>query len=125
MIKFKDLLIEIEEDKNSNIASIEDEKEWKWPDVDHMFTMKFKREGDSVFVLDNPPMKVYKMRKGPYILEEPIENHEDINPKKGTIPPIKPQGLAAFEQSKEIKRYKFPTFTKLISFFDKYNQGLN
>jgi hypothetical protein len=124
MIKIKQLLREIEEDKNSNIASVEDEKEWKWPDVDHMFNMKFEREGDSVFVLENPPIKVYKMKKGPFVLEEPIENHEDHDPKKGVEAPIKPRGLTAFTQSKGVKKHQFPTFTKLISFFDKYDQGL-
>lgn len=124
MIKIKQLLKEIEEDKNSNIASIEDEGEWKWPDVDHLFAMKFEREGDSVFVLENPPIKVYKMKKGPFILEEPVENHEDKNPKKGVETPIKPKGLMAFQQSKQIKKYEFPTFTKLINFFDNYEQGL-
>ena len=74
MIKLKQLLKEVDEDKNSNIASVEDEREWKMPDVDHMLSMKFQREGDSVFVLNNPAMKVYKIRKGPFVLEEPIEN---------------------------------------------------
>lgn len=124
MIKIKQLLKEIEEDKNSNIASIEDEREWKWPDVDHMFSMKFEREGDSIFILESPPIKVYKIKKGPFIVEEPIENKEPNDIKKGEEPPIKPQGILAFQQSKKIKRYEFPTFTKLISFFDQYEQDL-
>lgn len=124
MIKLKLLLKEIEEDKNSNIASIEDEREWKWPDVDHMFNMEFEREGDSIFVLDNPPLKVYKIKRGPFIVEEPIENREYLDIKKGEEPPIKPNGLLAFQQSKQIKKYEFNTFTKLISFFDKYEQDL-
>ncbi len=122
MIKLKKLLKEIDEDKNSNIASIEDEKEWKWVDVNHMFDMKFDREGDSVFVLNNPPMKVYKMKKGPFIVDEPVENHQDIDYKKGMEAPIKPQGMSAFGQSKQIKRYEFPNFIKLVAFFDTYKQ---
>jgi hypothetical protein len=122
MISLKHLLQEMDEDKNSNIASIEDEREWKWPDVDHMFNMKFEREGDSVFVLKNPAIKVYKMKKGPYVLEEPAENHQDTDFKKGMEAPIQPQGLAAFSQSKQIKRHEFPTFIKLINFFDRYEQ---
>lgn len=121
MIKLKDLLKESEEDKNPNIASIEDEREWKMPDVEHMFSMKFEREGDSVFVLRNPAMKVYKIKKGNFILEEPIENHEN-DFEKGMVAPIKPQGISAFTQSKQIKKYEFPTFIKLINFFDNYKQ---
>lgn len=121
MIKLKNLLREMDEDKNSNIASIEDEKEWEYSDVKHMFSMEFERHGDSVFILKNPAMKVYKMKRGPFILEEPIENHED-NFQKGLVTPIKPQGLGAFEQSKQIKKYEFPTFIKLINFFDRYEQ---
>lgn len=121
MIKLKQLLKEFDEDKNSNIASIEDEREWKWTDIEHMFSMKFERQGDSVFILRNPAMKVYKIRKGPFILEEPIENHED-NFQKGMISPMKPQGMSAFEKSKQIKKYEFPTFIKLINFFDNYKQ---
>jgi hypothetical protein len=124
MIFLKQLLREMEEDKNPNIASIEDEQEWKWPDVDHMFAMKFEREGDSVFVLNNPAMKVYKIRKGPFILEEPVENYEETNPKNKIMAPIKLQGISAFEKSKKILKHSFPTFTKLISFFDKYQQDL-
>ena len=122
MIRLKNLLKEMDEDKNSNIASIEDEKEWKWSDAEHMFNMKFEREGESVFVLDNPPIKVYKIRKGPFILEEPMENHQDTNYKKGMEAPIKPNGLTAFTNSKQVKKYEFPTFLKLINFFDKYQQ---
>ncbi len=122
MINIKNLLKEIEEDKNSNIASIEDEREWKWSDVEHMFNMKFEREGDSVFILNNPPIKIYKMKKGPFILEEPIENHQDTSDKKGTEAPIKPHGLDAFNNSKKIKKYEFSNFLKLIDFFDKYEQ---
>ena len=121
MIKLKHLLKEMDEDKNSNIASIEDEKEWKWPDVDHMFNMKFDREGDSIFVLKNPALKVYKIKKGPFVLEEPSENHQDTE-KTGNEAPIEPQGLQAFGKSKQVKRYEFPTFIKLINFFDKYEQ---
>lgn len=121
MIKLKQLLKEVEEDKNANIASIEDEREWKITDVDHMFSMNFEREGDSVFVLRNPAMKVFKIKNGPFILEEPVENHEN-NFEKGIVSPIKPQGLSAFNQSKQIKKYKFPNFVKLISFFDNYKQ---
>lgn len=123
MISIKKLLKEMDEDKNSNIASLEDEKEWKWTEVDHMFSMKFEREGDSVFILNNPPIKVYKIKKGPFVLEEPIENHQEED-KKGTEAPIKLQGLMAFTKSKQIKKYEFPTFIKLINFFDKYEQGL-
>jgi len=122
MIRLRQLLKEIEEDKNSNIASIEDEKEWEWTNVDHLFSMKFEREGDSVFILNNPPIKVYKIKKGPFVLEEPIENHEETDFKKGMEQPIKPHGMSAFDQSKQIKRYEFPTFIKLIGFFDKYEQ---
>lgn len=122
MIKLKKLLHEVDEDRNSNIASIEDEKEWKWPDVDHMFSMKFNREGESLFVLDNPPMKVYKIKNGPFVLEEPVENHEN-NFKKGIVSPVKSQGLSAFEKSKQVKKYRFSTFIKLINFFDRYEQN--
>lgn len=122
MIKLKKLLKEMDEDKNSNIASIENEREWKWPDVEHMFGMKFERKGDSVFVLNNPPMKVYKMKKGPFVLEEPIENHMDDDDKKGILPPIKPQGDMAFNQSKQVKKYQFKSFIDLINFFDRYKQ---
>jgi hypothetical protein len=121
MIKLKNLLREVDEDKNPNIASIEDEREWKMPDVEHMFSMKFEREGDSVFVLRNPAMKVYKIKKGNFVLEEPIENHEN-DFEKGMVAPIKPQGISAFTQSKQIKKYEFPTFIKLINFFDNYKQ---
>jgi hypothetical protein len=122
MINFKTLLKEIEEDKNSNIASIEDEKEWKWPDVEHMFAMKFNREGNSIFVMDNPPIKVYKIKNGPYVLEEPSENHQDKHIDKGVEAPIPPRGILAFKQSKKINKFSFPTFIKLINFFDKYEQ---
>jgi hypothetical protein len=121
MIKLKQLLKEVDEDKDQNIASVEDEKEWKWPDVDHMFSMKFEREGDSVFILKNPAMKVYKIKKGPFVLEEPVENHED-NFQKGIVSPMKNQGMSAFEKSKQIKKHEFPTFIKLINFFDTYKQ---
>jgi hypothetical protein len=121
MIKLKDLLKEADEDKDSNIASVEDEREWKWTDVEHMFSMKFDREGDSVFVLKNPAIKVYKIKKGPFVLEEPIENHEDSF-QKGVVAPVKLQGISAFEKSKQIKKYEFPTFIKLINFFDNYKQ---
>jgi predicted transcriptional regulator len=121
MIKLKDLLREVDEDKDPRIASIEDEREWKMPDVDHMFSMRFEREGDSVFILKNPAMKVYKIKKGPFILEEPIENHEN-NFQKGLVAPIKNQGISAFDKSKEIKKHEFPTFIKLINFFDTYKQ---
>lgn len=121
MIKLAQLLKEVDEDKNSNIASLEDEREWKMPDVDHMISMKFEREGESIFVLNNPAMKVYKIKKGPFVLEEPIENHED-NFQKGIVAPVKLQGLAAFQKSKQIKKYEFPTFIKLINFFDTYKQ---
>lgn len=121
MIKLAQLLKEVDEDKNSNIASLEDEREWKMPDVDHMISMKFEREGDSIFVLNNPAMKVYKIKKGPFVLEEPVENHED-NFQKGIVAPVKLQGLSAFQKSKQIKKYEFPTFIKLINFFDTYKQ---
>lgn len=124
MINLKNLLNEIEEDKNSNIASIEDEYEWKWPDVDHMFNMKFEREGNSIFILKNPPIKVYKIKGGPFVVEEPIENHQRPNVEKGIDTPDKPHGLIAFSKSKQIKKYEFPNFIKLINFFDKYEQGL-
>lgn len=124
MINLKKLLIELDESKNSNIASLDDEREWKWPDMDYMFTMKFEREGDSIFVLNNPPIKVYKIKKGAYVVEEPIENHEDRDFKKGVEAPIKSQGLSAFDKSKKVTKHEFPTFTKLINFFDNYNQGL-
>lgn len=121
MIHLKHLLKELDEDKNSNLASIEDEKEWSWTNVDHLFNMKFDREGDSIFVLKNPAIKVYKIKKGPFVVEEPIENHQDSE-ETGTEAPIKAQGMSAFNSSKEIKRYEFPTFIKLINFFDKYEQ---
>lgn len=124
MIKLKKLLNEIDEDKNSNIAHLEDEREWKWTDIDHMFNMKFEREGDSIFVLNNPPIKVYKMKRGPFVLEEPVENHEYDNLEKGVEAPVKSQGVSAFSQSKKVKKYTFPTFIQLINFFDKYDQGL-
>ena len=92
MIKLKQLLKEVDEDKDLNVASLEDEREWKWPDIEHMFEMKFEREGDSVFILNNPAMKVYKIKKGPFVLEEPIENHED-DFKKGIVSPMKNQGM--------------------------------
>jgi hypothetical protein len=114
----------MDEDKSSNIASIDDEREWKWTDVDYMFTMKFNREGDSKFVLDNPPIKVYKIKRGAFVVEEPIENHEDRDFKKGEIAPLKSSGLSAFDKSKKINKHEFQTFTKLINFFDNYNQGL-
>jgi hypothetical protein len=66
-------------------------------------------------------MKVYKIKQGPYVVEEPVENHEN-NFKKGIVTPMKPQGLGAFTNSKEIKRYEFPTFYKLIDFFSRYEQ---
>ena len=121
MINLMNLLKEADEDKNSNIAPIEDEREWKWTDVDHMFNMKFNREGTSLFVLNNPPIKVYKIKRGPFVLEEPIENHE-YGEKSGTEAPVKPHGISALNNSKQIKRYEFPTFIKLINFFDKYQQ---
>jgi hypothetical protein len=122
MIRLKNLLKEVDEDKNQNIASIEDEREWKCPDVEHMFAMQFEREGESVFILKNPPMKVYKIKKGPFVLEEPAENHADSDFKKGMEPPIKPSGMSAFSQSKDVKKYEFPSFIKLINFFDTYKQ---
>jgi len=120
MIRLKNLLKEIGEDKNSNIASLENEKEWKWPDVEHMFNMKFDRDG-SIFVLKNPPIRVYKIKKGPFVLEEPEENHNDLD-KSDLSSPIQPQGMSAFKQSKKIKKYEFSTFIKLINFFDTYKQ---
>jgi hypothetical protein len=122
MINLKQLLKEVEEDKKSNIASIEDPKEWKWPDVDHLFNMKFEREGDTTFVLKNPPIKIYKTKKGPFVVEEPAENHQDTDFKPGMVAPMKSGGLIAFNESKEIKKYQFETFTKVIEFFDKYQQ---
>lgn len=122
MIILKKLLKEIDEDKNANIASVEDESQWKWPDVEHMFAMKFDREGDSVFVLRNPAMKVYKIKNGPFILEEPVENHIHHDPKKGMESPMKAQGLLAFKNSKNVHRHEFPNFIKLINFFDSYEQ---
>ena len=121
MIKLAQLLKEVDEDKNSNIASLEDEREWTMIDIEHMLSMKFEREGDSVFVLNNPAMKVYKIKKGSFVLEEPVENHED-NFQKGIVAPVKLQGLSAFQKSKQIKKYEFPTFIKLINFFDTYKQ---
>ena len=124
MIKIKTLLQEIDDDKNSNIASIENEKEWKWQNVDHMFEMKFEREGNTTFILENPPIRVYKIKKGSFILEEPVENHQDSNVSTGTITPISPKGDLAFTKSKQILKYEFPTFIKLINFFDNYKQDL-
>jgi len=122
MIKLKDLLKENEDpNKNPNVASIEDEREWKMPDVDHMFSMKFEREGESVFILKNPAMRVYKVKNGSFILEEPIENHQN-DFQKGIVSPMKPQGMSAFNQSKHIEKHEFPTFIKLINFFDTYKQ---
>lgn len=122
MISIKKLLKEIDEDQKSNIASLDNEKEWKMTDVDHMINMKFKREGDSVFILNNPPIKVYKIKKGPFVLEEPIENHQDVDVEKGMSQSMKPSGMIAFGKSKQIKKYEFPNFIQLIKFFDKYEQ---
>ena len=124
MINLKKLLKEMNDAKDSNIASIEDTQEWKWVDVEHMFTMKFDTDNDSIFLLDNPPIKVYKIKKGPFVLEEPVENHEYIDFKQGTSAPIKPHGEEAFKTSKQIKKYQFKSFISLINFFDKYHQVL-
>lgn len=122
MIRIKTLLKEIEEDKNSNIASLEDTREWKLVEAEHLLDMKFKREGDSTFILNNPPMKVYKIKKGPFIVEEPIENKEATDYKKGMEAPMKPRGMAAFNQSKKINKYQFPNFMQVLKFFDSYKQ---
>jgi hypothetical protein len=124
MISIRKLLKEMDEDKNSNIASIEDPREWKIVDGEHLLNMKFEREGDSVFIMDNPALKVYKMKQGNFILEEPMENHEIIDVKKGMQPPMKPSGLSAFKTSKGIRKYEFESFIKLINFFDNYKQDL-
>lgn len=124
MILLKTLIKEIDEDKNEDIADIDDEREWKWSDVDHLFNMKFDRVGNSIFVLKNPPIKVYKIKKGPFIIEEPVENHVYQNYEKGKSPPINPLGTSAFETSKQIIKYKFSTFTKVINFFDRYEQEM-
>lgn len=124
MINLKKLLKEMEEDKNSNIASIEDPKEWKLVDGEHLLNMGFVREGESVFVLNNPAVKVYKMKKGNFVLEEPMENYEEADIKKGMEPPMKPTGISAFKTSKGIKKHEFPSFIKLINFFDNYKQDL-
>lgn len=122
MINLKNLLNEVEKEKASNLASIEDYKEWKWPDVEHLFNMKFDRIDDTTFILDNPPIKLYKIKKGPFIVEEPIENHQPIDIEPGSIPSNKPSGISAFDKSKQIQKHQFKNFYEVIDFFDKYQQ---
>ena len=124
MIKITQLLKEISDSKNSNIASLHDEKEWKLTEIIHMEDMKFKRDGDSTYILDNPPMRVYKQKKGPFVFEEPSENHQDTNEENGTEAPVKHHGRSAFDKSKKVVQHTFTTFNELIEFFDKYQQDL-
>ena len=122
MIKFTKLLREIEEQKQSNVAAIDDESQWKWTDIDHICNMQFKRDGDTTFVMDNPPMKVYKIKDGPFVVEEPAENHERPNVVPGQTPAARDKGKAAFSSSKRIIKKEFTSFIKLLGFFDEYDQ---
>lgn len=124
MISIKKLLQEIEDTSKSNIASIQDPTEWKLSEIEHLKSMKFNNNDEAIFVLDSPPIKVYKQKNGPFIIEEPIENHEKVDFKVGMSAPIKPRGLDAFKQSKQIKKYQFERFNDLVDFFDKYEQDL-
>jgi len=122
MIIIKQLLNEIMDNKDDNIASIDNHREWRWSDVDHLINMKFIQSGN-YFLLNNPPIRIHKIIKGPYILEEPIENHLYTGNKKLDAP-IKSNGMDAFNKSRQIKKYQFSSFIKLINFFDKYEQHL-
>jgi hypothetical protein len=124
MISIKKLLKEIEDMSKSNIASIQDPSEWKMSEIEHLKSMKFNNTDESIFVLDSPPIKVYKQKNGPFVVEEPIENHEKVDFKVGMSAPVKPKGLDAFKHSKQIKQYQFQKFNDVVEFFDKYKQNL-
>ena len=57
MIIIKQLLNEIMDNKDDNIASIDNHREWRWSDVDHLINMKFIQSGN-YFLLNKQTQKL-------------------------------------------------------------------
>lgn len=124
MISIKKLLKEIDDAAKSNVASMQDPSEWKMSEIEHLKAMKFTNHDESIFILDSPAIKVYKLKNGPFIVEEPIENHQKVDFKVGMSAPMKPRGVDAFKRSKQIQKHQFLKFEDLINFFERYEQDL-
>lgn len=123
MINLKKMILEIQEENEKIYASTDDETEWKWHQLEYLQTMGFQTEGmgDRVLFISNPPIRVYKKKKGNFVVEEPSENYEEVDFDEAFENP-KLTGSEAFEKSKQIQRNEFTEFKQMVEFFDKYKQ---
>jgi hypothetical protein len=104
MIKLKSILESLENEKNSDLILLDD---WKLTEIDYLMDMGFNQDGDYSLTLNKPKIKVYKKKK--------------INHKLSTDLHALGEGYIIEDEEKN-KKYIFPTFGKMVNFFDNYEQ---
>lgn len=98
MIKLSEVishtLAQDEKAKKSNLIKLDNYKEWRWSDLDHLLSMGFNQDGEYHMALMSPKLFVYKVKNEGYHLVDKDKNEHKV----------------------------FPKFSQLIDHFDKYEQ---
>lgn len=92
------------QDEEAGLIPLDD---WRLSEVDYFTDMGFTQDGQSSMRLNNPEIKVYKKKNITHEL-----THEVQAVGEGYV----------VEDNARKKKYSFPTFKKMIEYFDNYEQ---
>ena len=104
MIKLREILNQMQQNEEAGLIPIDD---WRMSEVDYFTDIGFNQDGDSALRLNNPQIKVYK-KKG--LTHELTRDVQAVG-----------EGYVVEDITKK-KKYTFPTFKKMIEYFDNYEQ---
>lgn len=105
MINLLEILSKIEDEQEKGLIPLDD---WKLIELDHLFDMDFNQSGEYKMVMDkNPVIVVYKKKNMTHTLPDGRN--------------VKGDGYILEDKTKK-EIHVFPTFGKLLEFFDEYEQ---
>lgn len=105
MIKLAEILDSVKEEQKSGLVPLDD---WKLTELDYLFDIGFSVDDDYVLMINtNPKLSVRKKKS---------ITHELPNGKR-----VNGEGYILTDKTKH-EEHIFPTFTKMIEFFDEYEQ---
>ena len=94
----------MQQNEEAGLISLDD---WRLSEVDYFIDMGFSQNGDTCMSLNNPEIKVYKKKNMTHELARDVQ--------------AVGEGYVVEDTTKK-KKYTFPTFKKMIEYFDNYEQ---
>jgi hypothetical protein len=104
MIKLREIINQMQQNEEAGLIPLDD---WRLSEVDYFTDMGFTQDGQSSMMLNNPEIRVYKKKN---ITHELARDVQAVG-----------EGYVVEDNTKK-KKYSFPTFKKMIEYFDNYEQ---